>query len=92
MLYFQAQGDFIFAFDSNNNKYIINESLKAIKELICQDSFFQINRSEIINFNYITKFKSYTKNRLEIFLANFNTLVYTFNSKTPEFRLWIEQH
>lgn len=92
ILYFQAQGDFVLAFDNNNNKHIVNESLKLIKGQICEKLFFQINRSEIVNFNYISKFNSYTKNRLEITLKNNQSLLYTSNSRTPEFRSWIEQH
>lgn len=92
ILYFQAQGDFVFAFDNSNNKHIVNESLKTIREQVSEDLFFQINRSELVNFNYIAKFNSFTKNRLEISLSNSNSLVYTSNSRTPEFRLWVEQH
>ncbi len=92
VLYFQAQGDFVFAFDKENNKHIINESLKTIRETVCVTSFFQINRGEMINFNYIAKYKSYLKNRLEISLLNTTSTLFTSNSRTPEFRLWIEQH
>lgn len=88
---FQAQGDFVFAYDIFDKRHIINESLKTVKEQICQDSFFQINRSELVNFNYINKFNSHTKNRLEIYLYHFSDSVYTSNSRTPEFRLWVEQ-
>ncbi len=89
---FQAQGDFVFAYDKYGNRHMINESLKKVKEQICQDSFFQINRSELVNFNFITSFNSYTKNRLEVSLLNFQEPIYTSNSRTPDFRLWIEQH
>ncbi|WP_299887913.1 LytTR family DNA-binding domain-containing protein [uncultured Lacinutrix sp.] len=92
IVYFQAQGDFVFAFDNSNNKHIINESLKTIKTQICQGTFFQINRSELVNFNFITKFKSYTKNRLEVSVNNEMSILYTSNSRTPEFRLWIDKH
>jgi hypothetical protein len=92
IIYFQAQGDFVFAFYNTNNKHIINESLKSIKGQVCPDSFFQINRSELVSFNYITKFKSYTKNRLEMSLLNSNHILYTSNSKAPIFRDWIDSH
>ena len=92
VIYFQAQGDFVFAFDNKEQKHIINESLKSIRELVCSQSFFQINRSEIVNFNYIKKFNSYTKNRLEISLFHSHECVFTSNSRTPDFRDWIDQH
>ena len=92
IVFFQAQGDFIFAFDAYGNKHIINESLKSIKNQICEDQFFQINRSEIINFDYIIKFNSYTKNRLKISFKAIPDVLYTSNSRSSEFRHWIEQH
>ena len=92
IVYFQAQGDFIFAFDKKGRKHIVNESLKRIKDQVCTNVFFQINRSELVNFYYITKFNSYTKNRLEISLNNLEEPLYTSNSRTPEFRLWVDQH
>jgi DNA-binding LytR/AlgR family response regulator len=92
IIYFQAQGDFVFACDNTSNKHIINDSLKNINKRVFPDSFFQINRNELVNFNYITKFKSYTKNRLEISVLNSNDILYTSNSKTPIFRDWIDSH
>lgn len=92
VVYFQAQGDFVFAFDIYGNKHIVNESLKKIKNQVCEHHFHQINRSEIINFNNIIKFDSYTKNRLAISFKDIPDVLYTSNSRTPEFRLWIENH
>ncbi len=92
IVYFQAQGDFVFAFDAFGNKHIINESLKNIRNQICEHQFYQINRSEIINFDYITKFDSFTKNRLEISFKAISDVLYTSNSRSAEFKQWIEQH
>jgi len=39
-----------------------------------------------------TEIKSYTKNRLEVSLQNLDSKLYTSNSRTLEFRIWIEQH
>lgn len=88
--YFQAQGDFVLAFDNKNNKHIINYSLSKIEGYINPKRFFRINRSEIVNINSILKYNSYTKNRLAISLSQPNTVLYTTNSRTPDFRNWIE--
>ena len=82
----------MFAFDAHGKKHIVNDSLKNIKDQICQNAFFQINRSELVHFNYITKFNPFTKNRLEISLNHLEDTLYTSNSRTPDFRVWIEQH
>ncbi|MEL7268192.1 MAG: LytTR family DNA-binding domain-containing protein [Bacteroidota bacterium] len=91
IFYFQAQGDFVFAFDTSGNRHILNFTLSGILEQVNQETFHQINRSEIINFNGISKFHTYTKNRLEIFLKDGKTTLYTSNSRTPDFRNWLEQ-
>ncbi|WP_350293556.1 LytTR family DNA-binding domain-containing protein [uncultured Croceitalea sp.] len=90
IVYFQAQGDFVFAFDFEGNRHILNYTLSAINELIDPEYFHQINRSEIVNFNSITKYHAYTKNRLEIYLKDGKTTLYTSNSRSPEFRSWVE--
>lgn len=88
--YFQAQGDFIFAFDFENKKHILNYTLSQISELVDPLKFFQINRSEILGFNAILKYHTYIKNRLEIVLKMDKVALYTSNSRSSEFRSWIE--
>lgn len=87
---FQAQGDFVIAIDINNRKHIINDSLTRIENQIDKSIFFRINRSEIINKNSIVKYNQHIKNRLSITLSNYKDILYTSNSRTPDFRIWIE--
>lgn len=88
--YFQAQGDFILAHDFSGNKHILNYSLTAIEGMIDPGQFFRINRSEIVNFDAIVKYYAYIKNRLEIYLKEDKTTLYTSNSRTSDFRSWVE--
>ncbi len=88
--YFQAQGDFVLAFDKKGSKHILNQSLSSIDDAIDPKKFFRINRSEIINIDVIVKFDAYTKNRLAISLAEPAPKLYTSNSRSPEFRSWLE--
>lgn len=90
IIYFQAQGDFVLALDINDRNHIINDSLTNIERIVDQNMFFRINRSEIINRNSILKYNKHIKNRLVITLTNSKAILYTSNSKTPGFRLWIE--
>ncbi|WP_299246426.1 LytTR family DNA-binding domain-containing protein [uncultured Aquimarina sp.] len=91
IMYFQAQGDFVLAIDKNDNKHIINNSLKHIENEIDKNTFFKINRSEIINRNNIIKYNQHIKNRLKITLNNTETTLYTSNSKASEFKNWLHQ-
>lgn len=92
VVYFQAQGDFVFAIDKEHKKHIINDSLRNITNQIDARTFFQINRSEVINFHFVEKYHAYIKNRLEIKIQNSKDLLYTSNSRTPMFRTWVNSH
>ena len=54
--------------------------------------FFQINRGEIININFIEKIEPYFKDRLSIKMINLRTKLITSTSSTVEFRKWIGQY
>jgi len=88
---FEASGDFCFAYDMNNEKHIVNYALGDISEKVDPQKFFRINRSEIINIEYIEKIESHFKNRLLIKMSAFNKDLFTSSSKTKEFRLWLEK-
>ena len=88
--YFEAQGDFVLAIDINEKKHIINDSLSRIENKLPTNEFFRINRSEIIRRESVLKYEQYIKNRLAITLSNSKNTLYTSNSRTPEFRKWIE--
>ena len=90
--YFKAQGDFVEGIDRLGKKHILNYSLTAIEEAIDPRQFFRINRSEIVNIDSILKYDAYTKNRLIITLGRPAVNLYTTNSRTPEFRSWVESH
>jgi len=88
---FEASGDFCFAYDNHNEKHIVNFALGEINEKIDPRKFFRINRSEIINIEYIDKIESHFKNRLLINMKHLDKGVFTSSSKTKEFRLWLEK-
>ena len=88
--YIKAQGDFVTAHDDSGNSYIINYSISMMEDFLDPSLFLRINRSEMINASFILKFSNHTKNRLEIHLRNSNEILYTSNSRTPDFRKWLE--
>ncbi|MEL6809864.1 MAG: LytTR family DNA-binding domain-containing protein [Bacteroidota bacterium] len=90
IVYFKAQGDFVLAMDKNRRKHIINSTLVKIEEEMDPSSFFKINRSEILNKTYVVNYESYIKNRLKIALKSYEDTLYTSNSRTPEFRKWLQ--
>lgn len=91
IVYFQANGDYTYAFSQNNTKHLLDWTLGLIEESVDPHLFFRINRSEIISFQHIVKFEKYIKNRLAVHLKTHQVL-YTSNSRSAEFRSWILNH
>ncbi len=70
-----------------------NEFRGKLSELITElnpKEFFQINRGEIVNINFIEKIEPYFGDRLSIRLKNYKTALITSASSTAEFRKWLE--
>lgn len=88
---FEAAGDFSFAYDHKGSKHVINYSLGDIERKTDPSVFFRINRSEIVNINYIESIEPHFKNRLLIHLKNKKESLYTSSGKTPHFRIWLEK-
>lgn len=89
--YFQAQSDFVLAFDQKGKKHVLNHKLSELERLLDPQQFFRINRSEIVHFSFIQKFEPYIKNRLAIYLTGTSTFLYTSNSRSAAFRAWLER-
>ena len=88
---FEAQGDFCVAYDFDFKKHVINYSLGEVESKVDPDQFFRINRSEIINIDYIDKIEPHFKNRLAIKLVRRAEPVFTSSTKTPSFRVWLDK-
>lgn len=91
IVYFKAQGDFVLAVGKDNRKHVINSTLSKIESEVDPLKFFKINRGEILNKSYVENYESYIKNRLKIVLSAYDAELYTSNSRTPQFRKWLQQ-
>ncbi|WMX13115.1 LytTR family DNA-binding domain-containing protein [Aureispira sp. CCB-E] len=87
--YFQASGDFCILVDVNGEKHIVNYKISVLENLLDPQLFFRINRSEIVNIEYILKIEPHFKNKMQILLPK-GIELYTSGARTPEFRRWLE--
>lgn len=87
----EASGDFCIATDNNGKRHTISQTLGAIHQQLQPVKFFKINRSQIINIDYIDNIESHFKNRLLIKISNAKEKVMTSSSTTSDFRKWLEQ-
>ncbi len=90
LIAFEANGDFCTALDKDVQKHIVNYTLGEIESKIDPSKFFRINRSEIINIDYIENIEPYFKNKLAIKMKTLSDPLYTSRAKTPLFRNWLD--
>ena len=90
IVFFSAENDLVMATDQNNKRHLINYRMADLEELLDPADFFRINRSEIININFIEKMEPYFGNRLVIHLQGQKEGVKTSGPKTSAFRKWVE--
>lgn len=80
----------LMAVDSLGKQHEFRYKLADLSEELNPKVFFQINRGEIVNINYIEKIEPYFGDRLSIKLKNYRTNLITSASVTPDFRKWLE--
>ena len=85
-----ASGDFCLVNDKEGKRHTISQNLGNIHPQLNPKKFFKINRSEIINIDFIEKIESHFKNRLLISINNHKEKVMTSSSTTADFRKWLE--
>ncbi len=87
----KASGDFCMATDSEGKTHPISYSIGVLEEQLPPKKFYRINRSEIINIDFINNIESHFKNRLLLTMIGSSEKVMTSSATTSEFRKWIEQ-
>jgi len=86
--FIKADYGMIFAYDSANKRHVLNQnSLKEIQEMLNPEIFFKINRSELLNRNYIEKIDRYTKNTVAIQIKSYS--LKTSQNTTASFNKWM---
>lgn len=88
--YIKMQNELPFAFDATGNKFMLNNSLTRLEELLDPKIFFRLNRSEIINLNFIENLKPDFQDRLVVTVQNSNVRLVSSASRTPKLRKWLE--
>ena len=88
IVFIQSDYGVIFAYDSVNKKHLLNQtSLKEIQEMLNPKKFFKINRSELVNRNYIEKINRYTKNTVALHIKSH--ILKTSQNNTASFNSWM---
>ena len=89
--YIQMQYEIPFAFDRAGNKFPLNETLVGLEKVLNPKTFFRLNRSEIINLDFIENLRPDFRDRLVVTLRNSSIKLVSSISRTPELRNWLER-
>lgn len=89
IMYIQADEGVVFATDKHEVRYSLTGTLTDLEQQLNPSHFFRINRSEMVNIQYVEKVESYFKNRLSVKLKNSETTLLTSPANTSEFRKWL---
>ncbi|MGI8469058.1 MAG: LytR/AlgR family response regulator transcription factor [Pyrinomonadaceae bacterium] len=88
--FIQMQNEIPFAFDAAGNKFPLNENLTQLEQTLNPKIFFRLNRSEIINLNFIERLEPDFQDRLVVKIRNLNIKLISSTNRTPHLRKWLE--
>lgn len=91
---FYVEDKLVFMKEANGNKkYIVNYSLEELESnLLDPDKFYRINRSVIINLDYLHEMKNYTNGRLSLSVRNGTPMdLIVARERVSQFREWLNQ-
>lgn len=91
IMYISTNSGVCQATDHKGRSYEFRQKLSDLADDLDPDIFFQINRGEIININFIELIEPYFNDRLSIKIINHSKRLITSAAVTPEFRKWIER-
>ncbi|NJM52158.1 MAG: response regulator transcription factor [Blastocatellia bacterium] len=88
--FIQMQNEIPFAFDSNGKKFPLNDTLNNLEKSLNPKIFFRLNRSEIVNLDFIENLKPDFHDRLVVSLRNLKVKLVSSTNRTPDLRKWLE--
>ena len=93
IVYFFTEHKLVFAVDKDNRKFLCEtNSLADIEEMLDEKKFFRANRKYIVNADFISKFKSIDKSKINIELGlPLNEEVIVSQENAAAFKKWISE-
>lgn len=91
IVYCYSNHKIVYVVDVNNHKYVYDKNLLRLEEVLDPNLFFKVNRTQIVNFNFIRSFVTHDKNKikLELKTAAKEEVVYISQTRVNAFRAWV---
>jgi DNA-binding LytR/AlgR family response regulator len=86
-----AEGDFCKLIDSDGKTHLYSQNIGSIYASLDPSKFFRINRSQLVQLDYILEMENHFKNRLLLTVQGVKEKVMTSSGTTANFRLWLDR-
>lgn len=93
IVYCYSNNKLVYIVDAANQKYVADKNLLRLAEELDPRMFFQANRNQIINFQFIRSFASHEKNKIKVELKAEpkDIAVIVSQTRVLAFKQWIYQ-
>lgn len=89
--YFYTSDKMTFIVTFENQKYIIDNTLEEVDQMLNPKNFFRVNRKFIVHFDAVSDIHPYFKGRLKINLQpEIEDDIVISTEKTPAFKQWLD--
>ncbi|WP_444930107.1 LytR/AlgR family response regulator transcription factor [Microbulbifer sp. SSSA002] len=87
----RAERGIIFAYHQSGLSHaLIQQSVTDLEAQLDPQKFIRINRSDIVNIEYVQRFEAYGKDTLAIYLSGLNEPLVTSKTRSSAFRRWLD--
>lgn len=93
IVYCYSNNKVVYIVDAQNQKYVYDKNLVRLETDLDPKQFFKVNRTHIINFNFIRSFVTHEKNKIKVELKNLHKdqSVVVSQTRVNAFRQWVYQ-
>jgi len=93
IVYCYSNNKVVYIVDAANQKYMVDKNLMRLEGELDPRLFFKVNRTHIINFNFIRSFVTHEKNKMKVELKTVqkDQAILVSQTRVNAFRQWIYQ-
>ena len=91
IVYCYSNNKVVYIVDVQNQKYVYDKNLIKLETELDPKQFFQVNRTHIINFNFIRSYVTHEKNKIKVELKTLqkDQSVIVSQTRVNAFRQWV---
>lgn len=80
----------LHAYKENGKSFILSTNMQDVVQQLDPSMFHQLNRSNVVNINFLNKVENYFNDRLAVFIQGQDKPLITSASRTSGFRKWMD--